>query len=130
MSTTVSERAKSSTPAVRSLRDPIASLREEMNDLIARIWSGDENGTNLRQLTPAVDVSETDNAYEIRMDSPGMQAQDFDIQVHGNVVTLSGQRKEEKEEKGKTFHRVERRSGHFSRTLTMPCEINEDEVAA
>jgi HSP20 family protein len=43
---------------------------------------------------------------------------------------LSGQRKEEKEEKGKTYHRLERRTGSFSRMLTLPCEVNADEVAA
>jgi HSP20 family protein len=75
-------------------------------------------------------LSESDNAFEIRVDIPGMEAKDIDVQVHGNTVTLSGQRKEEKEEKGKTFHRIERRSGSFSRTLTLPCAVNEDEVAA
>jgi HSP20 family protein len=59
-----------------------------------------------------------------------MDAKDINVQVHGNAVTISGERKEEKEEKGKTFHRMERRSGSFARTLTLPCEVNEDEVAA
>lgn len=130
MANTMTERSKSSTPAIRASRDPFSSLREEMNDLMSRVWSGYETLPALQQLTPAIDVSETDNAFEVRMDSPGMESKDFDVQVHGNSVTLSGKRHEEKEEKGKTFHRVERRSGSFSRTLTLPCNINEDEVAA
>jgi HSP20 family protein len=59
-----------------------------------------------------------------------MAAKDFDIEVNGNIVTVRGERKEEKEEKGKTFHRVERRYGSFSRSMTLPCNVNEDEVAA
>jgi HSP20 family protein len=50
--------------------------------------------------------------------------------VHGNTVTVSGNRREEKEDKGKTYHRVERRSGSFSRTITLPCEVDTKEVAA
>lgn len=130
MANTLTERPKAATPAVRTTRDPFISLRDEMNDLISRMWSGYEASPALQQLSPAIDVSETDNAFEVRMDSPGMESKDFDIQVHGNAVTLSGRKQEEKEEKGKTFHRIERRSGSFSRTLTLPCDINEDEVAA
>jgi HSP20 family protein len=85
-------------------------------------WTGDVN--------PSVDLAETDQAFEIRVDVPGMEAKDFDIQVSGNVATIRGERREEKEEKGKTFHRVERRCGAFSRSLTLPGRVNEDEVAA
>lgn len=130
MASTLSDRPKAATPAVKTTRDPFISLRDEMNDLISRMWNGLETQPTMQQLSPALDVSETDNAFEVRMDSPGMDAKDFDIQVHGNAITLSGRRQEEKEEKGKTYHRVERRSGCFSRTLTLPCDINEDEVAA
>jgi HSP20 family protein len=51
-------------------------------------------------------------------------------QVDGNTLTVRGERKEEKEEKGKTWHRVERRAGKFARTVSLPCNVNEDEVAA
>jgi HSP20 family protein len=59
-----------------------------------------------------------------------MTAKDIDIQISGNVLTISGKREEEKEEKGKTFHRVERSYGSFSRSVTLPCAIQENEVAA
>ncbi|MCA9134063.1 MAG: Hsp20/alpha crystallin family protein [Planctomycetales bacterium] len=130
MASTITERSKAAAPAVRTSRDPFSAMREDMNDLISRMWHGYEGLPGMQQMVPALDVSETDNAFEVRMDSPGMATKDFDIQVHGNCVTLSGRRQEEKEEKGKTYHRMERRSGSFSRTLTLPCDINEDEVAA
>jgi HSP20 family protein len=59
-----------------------------------------------------------------------MNAADIYVSVRGNQLTISGHRKEEKEEKGKTLHRVERKSGKFSRTITLPASVNETEVAA
>ena len=110
-------------------RNPLALLRQEMDDLIAGFWNGDREWMT-SAFAPSVDLKEADNAFEIRMDIPGIEAKDIDVQVHGNTVTISGQRREEKEEKGTKFHRVERRSGSFSRTLSLPCHVNEDEVAA
>jgi HSP20 family protein len=118
------------TPAVRSTRDPFSLLRAEMNDLVARMWNGSGDSAVGPMLAPALDVSESDNTFEVRMDVPGMAAKDIDIQVRGNVVSVSGKRQEEQEEKGKTYHRIERSLGSFSRSLTLPCDINEDEVAA
>ena len=133
MATTSLTRQQSATPSVRT-SDPFSMLRQEMNDLFSNFWgtSGNGNG-NLALRTvmaPALDVSEKDNSFEIHVDIPGIESKDVDVQVLGNTVTISGSRKEEKEEKGKTFHRIERSSGSFSRTVTLPCEVNEKEVAA
>jgi len=111
-------------------RDPIAALRDEVNELRARLWSDDEEGWLAGTTVPSLDMTESDVALEIRMDVPGIKAKDIDIQLNGNTITISGQREEEKEEKGKTYHRIERRSGNFSRTLTLPCSVSQNEVAA
>jgi HSP20 family protein len=110
-------------------RDPFTALREEMNDLRTRLM-GDDEGWFSGAIVPALDLSESDNAVEVRVDLPGMSAKDIDIQISGYVLTVSGRREEEKEEKGKAFHRVERRYGSFSRTVTLPCAVEESEVAA
>ena len=119
-------------PRTQSLapKSPFLALRQEMEDLMSRFWEGNQQELFTGAFTPSLDLSEAENAYEVRMDVPGMDAKDIDVKVHGNVVTLSGSRKEERTEKGKTFHRLERRSGAFSRTLSLPCDIKEDEVAA
>jgi len=109
-------------------RDPIAALRDEMNALRTQ-FMGEGEGW-LAQMSPALNVSETDNAIEVRMDVPGIDAKDIDIQVVGNLLTIAGERKEEKEEKGKTFHRVECQYGNFSRAVTLPCGVTEDKVVA
>ena len=129
MSSSVS-RKKSSMPAVPSARDPFVAMQEEMNDLISRFWQGKPESTNGLTMNPAMDVSENENAFDVRVDAPGMAAKDFDIQVQGNAVVVSGKRHEEHEEDDKKFHRVERRWGSFSRAITLPCEVNEDEVVA
>ncbi len=106
------------------------ALREEMEDLVSRFLGNGEEAWPAGRMMPAVDLSETANALEARVDLPGVKPKEIDIQVSGNLLTISGEKKEEKEEKGKTFHRVERHSGSFSRTMTLPCAVNEDEVAA
>ena len=110
--------------------DPISALREEMNDLRARLWGDDDDSWFAGSIVPSLDLSETDTAVQVRMDLPGMNAKDIDIQMSGNVLSVSGQRQEEKEEKGRTFHRIERRYGNFSRSVTVPCAVAESEVAA
>jgi HSP20 family protein len=129
MSTTLASpkyRAKSEAPK----RDTLSVIRGEMDELLGRIWNGCEEGWFSGVFSPAADLAETDNAYQVRIDIPGMNAADIDVQVHRNLLTISGQRRDEKEENGKTFHRVERRSGKFSRSLTLPANVNENEVAA
>jgi HSP20 family protein len=75
-------------------------------------------------------MSETEKTISLRLDLPGVAPKEIDIQVSGNQLTVSGERKEEKEEKGETFHRVERRAGRFSRSIMLPCNVQDDKVEA
>lgn len=111
-------------------RDPLMTLRDEMEDLLSRIWGDGDEGWFGGTMAPSADLSETDKAVEVRMDLPGVKPEEIDIQLNNNVLTVSGERSEEKEEKGRTYHRVERRAGKFARSFTLPCAVAEDEVAA
>jgi HSP20 family protein len=108
----------------------LGDLREEVEELFSQAFGGDGGLWASERIIPSLDLAETDGAIEVRMDIPGMEAKDIDIQVNGNLLTISGERKEEKEEKGKTYHRVERRSGSFSRCVTLPCPVKEETVDA
>jgi HSP20 family protein len=110
-------------------RDPWNVLRDEMNELRTRFF-GDDEGWLAGGTLPSVDLSETDTAVEVRMDVPGVKAKDIDIQINGNLLTVSAHREEEKEDKGRTYHRVERQSGRYSRTISLPSPVVESEVAA
>jgi HSP20 family protein len=109
-------------------RHPLESLRQEVDDMLARVWAG--GGEMLGRISPNLDLSETDEALDVRMDVPGLKPADIDIKVSGNLLTISGERAEKREEKGRTFHRVERRTGSFSRSVTLPCTVREDQIEA
>lgn len=104
------------------------SLRDEMERYFSEFWNGEPGWVGMP--APALDLSETDKTVEVRLDIPGMKAKDLSINLSQNVLTVSGERSEEKEEKGKKYLRVERKSGAFSRSFTLPCPVEEDEVAA
>ena len=109
---------------------PFRALRDEFDQMFNRL-SSDWNGSSLiSEFSPACDLSETPDAFQVRLDVPGIKPDDIHIEVTDNSVRISGQRKEEKEEKGKTYHRVERRSGEFSESMVLPCSVKEDRVEA
>jgi HSP20 family protein len=114
-----------------SLMTPFRALRAEFDDLFNRLaadWDGRKWLTS--ELHPACDLSETADAFQIRMDVPGIKPDDITVQVTGDSAQISGERKEEKEEKGKAYHRLERRSGAFSQMLRLPSAVNEEKVQA
>ena len=128
MSTTMTKPEKRE---VRNWRlDPLASLREEMDSLLSHFTTERPDAWLLGRAVPSCDVSETNGEIQVKLDLPGMKAEDIEIQLSGNQLTISGQREERSEEKGRTFHRAERRRGIFSRTLTLPCPVLEDQVDA
>ena len=120
---------RSETAPARTTRDPFRILRDEFDSLISRFtpWEPDWLSTSF---TPSVDLSESDASLQVRMDVPGVKPDDIDIEVTGRTLRVSGERKEEKEEKGKTFHRIERRSGSFQRVVTLPCDVKDSHVDA
>lgn len=109
---------------------PFRMLQQEFDDLLSRFASDWDGKWLSGELAPACDLSETADAYQVRMDVPGIKPDDIAVQVTGDTVHISGERKEEKEEKGKTYHRLERRSGKFSQTLRLPGAVNEEKVQA
>jgi HSP20 family protein len=81
-----------------------------------------------REWAPSVDVSETAKDVVVKAEIPGMHPKDIDVSVHGDVLTLRGERKKEHEEKGESFHRIERSYGAFSRSIRLPAEIDAGKV--
>lgn len=113
----------------RVARGPLASLRGEVEDILATFIDASD-GWLAGRIVPPLDLSETGDAVEVKMDVPGIMSADIDVRINGNLLTISGQRKEEKEEKGRTYHRIERRSGGFSRSITLPCAVDESKIDA
>jgi HSP20 family protein len=109
---------------------PFASFRREFDELFGRLASDWDPKWLTSEFKAACDVSETADAYQIHMDVPGMKPEEINVQVTGETVHISGERKEEKEEKGRTRHRVERRTGTFSETIVLPAAVNDEKVQA
>jgi len=129
MTTTLPSRISHGLSSLRR-HDPFRALQEEFDDVLNR-FSNDFDGEWLtRPFAPAADVSETDGSVQVRIDVPGMEAKDIEIQVVGDTLRVTGEKKEEHEEKGKTWHKIERRTGSFSRTVGLPCAIRNDKAEA
>src|SRR5215211_5568032 len=112
--------------------DPIReldSLQGDMNRLFDRFFEGRTNGTGRRWI-PAMDLVETDDHLVLRGDLPGLSEDDVEIEIKDNVLTVSGERKSENEEKGEGYHRVERAFGSFSRSMTLPQGVDAEQVEA
>jgi HSP20 family protein len=79
---------------------------------------------------PSVDVSETDGEYQIKAEIPDVKKEDVKVILEDGVLTIQGERKQEKEDKGKKYHRVERTYGSFVRSFTLPDLVDEEKVKA
>jgi len=79
---------------------------------------------------PTVDISESEGEYLIKAELPEVKKEDVKVTVENGVLTLQGERRQEKEEKGKKFHRVERSYGSFIRSFTLPESVDESMVKA
>ena len=80
--------------------------------------------------TPAFDVSETENELIVKAEVPGMDQKDIDINLSDGLLSITGEKKHEKEDKNENYHCVERHYGKFSRTMRVPFEVEADKVDA
>jgi HSP20 family protein len=107
-------------------------FEDEFENMVARFFGNREepSGNGGHFFAPKVNVAETENQYEISVDLPGMKPEDFTVEVREGNLWISGEKKEEKEEKGKTFHRVERHYGEFRRVIPLLSGVKEGEINA
>jgi len=97
-------------------------------DSINRLLSDD--GGRARPWAPAVDIIETENELVLKADVPGVELKDIDIQLENGTLTVKGERKFEKEERNRGFHRMERSYGTFVRYFTVPDTVDAENVKA
>jgi HSP20 family protein len=109
----------------------LSSLQGEMNRLFSTFFDTPQHGGGvLRRWIPPMDLVETEDHFVLRADLPGLAEEDIKIELEDNVLTVSGERKAESEEREEGFYRVERSFGSFSRTLTLPEGVDADAITA
>jgi len=117
-------------------RDPwgnLTILQDHINRLFQEAFPeprGEEGEVSLGTWYPAVDIHETDEAIVIQAELPGAKKEDIDIEIKENILTLKGERTEDKEIKKENYYRQERRSGKFHRSFTLPAVIDPETVVA
>jgi HSP20 family protein len=93
-------------------------------------WFENGNLSGRTMNIPAVNISEHKNEYQVALAIPGMKKDDFKIDVDGNMLTISSEKEETREEKEKKFTRKEYNYSSFSRSFTLPEEINKENIEA
>ena len=120
-----------------TLWDPIRELEEMQNRLSSLFGrrlpllrdSGEEDFT-VTEWSPPVDIAEDDKEYTVKAELPGLNKENIKVSVEGGVLSIAGERKVEKEEKNKKYHRIERSYGSFTRSFTLPEDASGEKVNA
>ena len=116
--------------------DPFRELEEvsdRLNRVFGRSLTGKSDGKETMTVadwTPSVDISETEGEYVIKAELPEVKKDDVKITLEEGVLSIQGERKHEKEEKGKKFHRIERAYGRFVRSFVVPGYVDEAKIKA
>jgi len=132
MRTTLPARRESLFPGRRWFGEsPFAALQRAMDDMMGSFqlepWSRQGDGF---ELTPRIDVCEDAEGYRISAELPGVKKNDVTLTLADNVLTIRGEKKEERQEKTKDYYQVERSYGTFSRSIHVPGEVISDKINA
>ena len=109
----------------------LADIRSEIDRVFDRFWRRGPEGIPPGAWSPSADIAEREDAYVVTADLPGVSREDLKVRVVGTVLTVSGERRSEKEDKEEeNYHLIERTYGSFSRSFSLPSGVREDEIAA
>ena len=111
----------------------VINMQREINRMFDKFFRSDEADDGFlgnSVWTPAVDVAEHDEGYQVKVELPGVSKDDVKITMQDNILTIRGEKKQEKESKGSNYHRVERSHGSFQRSFTLPVSVKHDQIGA
>lgn len=124
------------TPATRR-DDPLASLRQDMNRMLEEFWRGAPlSGLDFPRAgtvgfaAPAVDFRETDKAYLVTAELPGLEKADVSVSIDDGVLLIAGEKRSDHDEKTEHRHISERRFGEFQRAFSLPGDVDETAIKA
>ncbi len=109
----------------------LGTLQSEMNRLFNTVFDGPTpTGGTMRRWMPAMDLLESGDDFVLKADLPGLSEEDVNIELEDSTLTISGERKTEHQSEGEGYYRVERATGSFSRSLTLPKGVDPEAVTA
>jgi HSP20 family protein len=121
----------------RQEEDALLDLRSQMNRLFDDFFERPfglspffDEASMMGDFAPRLDVSETDKEINVSAELPGMEPEDIHITIDRNSLTISGEKRAEKEEKSKRHYRIERSYGSFQRSIPLPSEVDEEKIDA
>lgn len=117
-------------PYEARLMHPFSRFEEEMGGLMEKFFGRGDGGWLSEAFTPSANVAETEGEYEVTVELPGLKPEEVNVEYKNGALWISGETKEEKEEKGKTYHRIERRHGEFRRMFELGGPVNEEAIEA
>ena len=111
-------------------RHDMVSMQQEINRMFSNFFGDHTTDDYEAQWTPRLDVVEDKEHYIVRIDVPGMRKEDVKITLRENILTVRGERTEEVKKDGESYHIIERRFGKFSRSLTLPTNVQANKIEA
>lgn len=109
----------------------MANLKQEMDRMFDRMFEGKwDELPAVGDWAPSMDISETKDSLVAKVEVPGMDQQDIQISLRENLLTIRGEKKQEKEDKDEQYHRVERSYGAFTRSVRLPVGVDASKVTA
>jgi HSP20 family protein len=125
---------QSDVPERRDAEHPFYSIQKEMNRLFDSFFQGLDaapfDEPSLGRFSPSIDVQEDDKEYVVKVELPGMDEKDVEVLLSDHALTIKGEKKEEKEGKGKNYYHVERSFGSFQRVIPLPPGIDAQKAEA
>src|SRR5262245_27558876 len=106
---------------------PLEDLYKEVDQLVGQFFQTEDAASyqNSRILAP-INLTETETGYEVAVDLPGFKPDEVHVEMNDGQLTISGERKAETKEDGKSYHRIERRYGSFRRIIQLPLPVDEE----
>ncbi len=106
-------------------------LRKEIDTMFDnRFFGGMLQRFSDQSWAPVMDIVESEKDFTVKVELPGMKKEDIKINIENNILSIEGERKTESEEKGKTFHRIERSYGQFYRAVSLPKHVDDAKIKA
>ena len=130
------QKGGASGPPDESRANPMHALQRRINDIFDDFWGGFQMpvlnwpGMPASGFTPKVNVEETEKGIRVKAELPGMEEKDIEVTLTDDGLSISGEKRTEKEEKGKTFVRREMSYGSFRRLIPLPAPVEADKVKA